>query len=222
MMANLAGPAGVASDHSPTAFAVLPGPRDDSRSDLALWTDLHQPNPRAAFERVFRLADAGQVKCYERRPALPRLRVAEAVETVKDFPACLERAKAGSDSGAERVIDASRAWPQGSGVVKDVEWGQSRIAARAEMEGAGTVVLADTYYPGWEALVDGKPVRIYRANCAFRAIQVPAGDHRLEFRFTPVAFRLGLWAALLSWPLFLVAGLGFNAKTQRTQREFKA
>jgi hypothetical protein len=45
------------------------------------------------------------------------------------------------------------------------------------------LVLADTDYPGWTATVDDKPVPIYRANLAFRAVQIPAGQHTVTFAY---------------------------------------
>lgn len=47
------------------------------------------------------------------------------------------------------------------------------------------LTLADQYYPGWEAFIDGKPVEVLRANYAFRAILMPPGPHRVEFKYQP-------------------------------------
>ena len=62
----------------------------------------------------------------------------------------------------------------------------------------GYLVLVDSYYPGWLAYVDGRRVPILRANYAFRAVEVPAGEHRVEFRYGPWTFYTGLCASLLS------------------------
>ena len=35
------------------------------------------------------------------------------------------------------------------------------------------VVAAQTFYPCWKASVDGQPARLWRANYAFQAVQVP-------------------------------------------------
>lgn len=53
------------------------------------------------------------------------------------------------------------------------------------------LVLADSYYPGWVATVDGVPVRVYRANYIFRAVQIWPGVHQVEFRYVPESFRRG-------------------------------
>ncbi|MFN8451123.1 MAG: YfhO family protein [Anaerolineae bacterium] len=47
------------------------------------------------------------------------------------------------------------------------------------------LVLADTDYPGWTASVDGVETPIYRANLAFRALQVDAGQHVVQFEYRP-------------------------------------
>lgn len=56
----------------------------------------------------------------------------------------------------------------------------------------GFVVLADTYYPGWQAILDGEKTTIYRANSILRAIYVPAGQHTITFTFRPPDFFIGL------------------------------
>lgn len=58
--------------------------------------------------------------------------------------------------------------------------------------------LSDVYYPGWKALVDGKSTRIYRANYAFRAIYLPAGQHLVRFVFDPPSSKIGLIVSGLS------------------------
>jgi uncharacterized membrane protein YfhO len=69
-------------------------------------------------------------------------------------------------------------------------------------------VLADTWYPGWKATVDGTPTRVYRANCVFRAVRVPSGAHMVAWVFKPEAFRIGLWAGMVS----IVVVIGLVAK----------
>ena len=55
----------------------------------------------------------------------------------------------------------------------------------------GFVVLTDSWYPGWEARVDGKEVPILHADVLFRAVAVPAGRSRVEFDFRPRSVALG-------------------------------
>lgn len=63
---------------------------------------------------------------------------------------------------------------------------------------AGFLVLADSYYPGWKAYVDGEPVPMYRANYLFRAIRAPAGRHTVEFKFESATLEKGLQVSLVS------------------------
>jgi len=67
----------------------------------------------------------------------------------------------------------------------------------------GLLVVADSYYPGWRVLVDGWDTRIYRANFAFRAVPVPAGEHQVEFIYDPLSFKIG-WIVSLGALVVLI------------------
>lgn len=54
------------------------------------------------------------------------------------------------------------------------------------------LVLDDTYYPGWEATVDGTAVPIRRADYLLRAVPVPAGRHLVTFVYAPLSYLCGL------------------------------
>ncbi len=66
------------------------------------------------------------------------------------------------------------------------------VRLRSDGRRPGAVVLADAYFPGWQALVNGEPARVHRANTALRAVIVPAGPSVIEFRYRPASFRIGL------------------------------
>ena len=51
---------------------------------------------------------------------------------------------------------------------------------------AGFVVLNDIWHPWWRATVDGVDAEILKANVLFRAVQVPAGTHKVRFSFKPI------------------------------------
>ncbi|MGD9498378.1 MAG: hypothetical protein AB7Y46_18945 [Armatimonadota bacterium] len=67
------------------------------------------------------------------------------------------------------------------------------------------LVLADAWYPGWRASLDGRPVPLLRANFAFRGVVVPAGAHTVEFDFRPTSWPLAL--PLCAVGLVLVIGM---------------
>jgi hypothetical protein len=75
----------------------------------------------------------------------------------------------------------------------------------ATLAAPGLVVLADTYYPGWTATVDGRPAPILPTNHLFRGVPAPAGAHRIRFAYRPRSLALGAALSLLT-ALALAAG----------------
>jgi hypothetical protein len=88
----------------------------------------------------------------------------------------------------------------------------TEIEIRAILGAPGFVVLADNFYPGWHARVDGRDTEIQRANGMFRAVRAPAGESRIVFRYRPTSFYRGLW--LFGAGLLLIAGVA--ARMRRT------
>jgi hypothetical protein len=83
----------------------------------------------------------------------------------------------------------------------------NRLDLTVNAEENSLLVLSDTYYPGWNAFVDGKKTKIYRADYTFRAIPLSAGTHRIEFVYDPMSFKLGAAATLLGILGCVVIGL---------------
>ena len=60
------------------------------------------------------------------------------------------------------------------------------------------LVVAQTDYPLWRAEVNGRPTRIWRANHAFQAIELPAGNCEVAITYRDHIFILGLLLSMLS------------------------
>jgi hypothetical protein len=67
----------------------------------------------------------------------------------------------------------------------------------------GWLVIADTWYPGWKAWMDGRPVEVLHADYLFRAIPLPAGEHTVRLAYFPWTLAAGLAASLAAWGAWL-------------------
>jgi len=83
-------------------------------------------------------------------------------------------------------------------MVRRVENSPERRIFEVSSPEGGWFSLAEQYFPGWEARVDGARVPIQRWEGAFQAIFVSAGRHRVEFRYSSPGFRVGAAVSLLA------------------------
>jgi len=88
-----------------------------------------------------------------------------------------------------------------------------RVMIAAQTDTPGLLVLADMYYPGWKAFVDGTESPIYRANFVMRAVYLPLGRHTVEFRYDPVSFKVG--AAISAGALLSMLGIPITVAVRR-------
>jgi hypothetical protein len=119
------------------------------------------------------------------------------VSFVKDDKTVIERLQSNTfDPGKELILVGDR---KDTNEIKDLHGKVKLLSYKAnrfdlEYEAASDAFLyvSDTYYPGWRAYVDGKETKIYRADLAFRAIEVPKGKHTVVFKYVPMSFYIGL------------------------------
>ncbi|WP_165230363.1 YfhO family protein [Aquisphaera insulae] len=128
--------------------------------------------------------------------ALPRARLLGLPAYAKDdaeAAALLE--KLGAEN-RHRIIVEDPTRPlseavEASGRAEIVEDLPELVAVETKSEGPSYLLLADTFDPGWSATVDGQPAEIRPAYVAFRAVYLPAGPHRVIFRYRPAGFMTG-------------------------------
>jgi hypothetical protein len=81
------------------------------------------------------------------------------------------------------------------------------VALQADMQCKGMVIASETYYPGWQATVDGRPAQIFEMYGFLRGVVVEGGRHRIEMHYRPKSVYWGaactaaglLGAILLGW-----------------------
>ena len=77
-----------------------------------------------------------------------------------------------------------------------------------DSKNGGTVVFSEIYYPGWRSSIDGQEVSHGRANYIFRAMNVPAGKHVIEFSFDPLSLHVTEKIAFIALGILALAVLG--------------
>ena len=92
-----------------------------------------------------------------------------------------------------------------------------RLRVSVDAPADGYLVVMDTYFPGWKAVVDGHPVEIRPANWMGRAIPVTRGSHQVELRFQPASVRVGMFVTLAA----LAGCMAVGVSARRNPRPLK-
>jgi hypothetical protein len=87
------------------------------------------------------------------------------------------------------VLDGAPLAPDESAEI--VRYEPDRAVVRVHAQETRYLVLADSYFSGWTASVDGQPATVERASYLFRAVQIPPGEHLVEWRFQPLSLLYG-------------------------------
>lgn len=154
------------------------------------------------------------IDVYKDNAAMPRAYLVTDVFPVDTPAEALQALRAADFDPTRRVVaerppallpSSARSAPPGIAAVRE------RTALKTVVDTtsrtAAALVLADAYYPGWTAFIDGHPAEVFAANYAFRGVLVPAGNHTVEFVYHPASFQLGLTLSALA----LLQGFGIGA-----------
>ncbi|OGS33981.1 MAG: hypothetical protein A2474_06355 [Elusimicrobia bacterium RIFOXYC2_FULL_34_12] len=76
---------------------------------------------------------------------------------------------------------------------------------------SGDMILSDSYYPGWQAYVNGKRSTIQKQNYIFRAVKLKNSDnYTITFLYNPVLFKIGLLISLISICIIIIIEKPYN------------
>ena len=96
-----------------------------------------------------------------------------------------------SDPSAEKLCrDGNALGREAEGSAPGLRVHRSIDSVKVEVDSpdGGILTLADTYYPGWQAFVDGKESPLLRTYTALRGVVVGPGRHSVTFVFSPEMF----------------------------------
>ncbi len=99
--------------------------------------------------------------------------------------------------GIDATVDeVPREWSEDSaeapGTLSIAVWSAEHVALDVVATRPALLVLNGSFFPGWRATIDGKPVRILRTNALVRGVVVSPGSHRVEFSYRPESLRIGV------------------------------
>ena len=153
------------------------------------------PQPGRAAARVPGRAPAGRATAATRRATRSR-RPASRRATSRSTEQRIDGIPRGRRRGSPAATRASSSY------------GDERVDVDTDRRRARSLlVLTDSWFPGWKATVDGHDVPIERVDYLIRGVPVPAGAHRVEFRYEPASWRAGWIVSLLALIVILAAGL---------------
>ncbi|HYC91441.1 MAG TPA: YfhO family protein [Thermoanaerobaculia bacterium] len=100
------------------------------------------------------------------------------------------------DQMADVTDFSERAWITADVVPYERTNGPGRVVQRgdtleADMQGDGWIVVTNSAWQGWRAYLDGKRIKLQRANVAFLGIHVPKGKHTIRLVYLPESFVTG-------------------------------
>jgi hypothetical protein len=154
---------------------------------------------------------SGDVKVYERTAALGRAWLAHGAQPVAGADEALRLlADPGFDPRTTVLVagdfptSAPAATLPGESV-QVVAYAAERVVLRADVRSPALLVLADAYFPGWQATVDGAAAPILRANLMFRAVALEPGTHEIIFSYAPAAWRTGAALSLATLAVLTLA-----------------
>lgn len=145
---------------------------------------------------------------YQNQQSLPRFRLSTKVEVAKTLKELQQLIDRDDFSFQNTVIleqdireDFSPLEFQEISILHDEN---QKIILQTKTDKKSILVIADSFYPGWEAKIDGQKTKIMPANLNQRALILSPGEHLIELKYVPRTFYQGVFISLASLVLYLL------------------
>ena len=104
--------------------------------------------------------------------------------------------------------------------IKLLKYDVTRLTYKSKTATKQFAVFSEIYYKnGWNAYIDGKLTPHYRVNYVLRGMQIPAGNHTIEFKFEPKVIQQGKIISLSSYLLLVLITLGWCFYEEKKKRK---
>lgn len=193
-------------------------PLQTALADPRKWRFVKSIETSRVSDRREDVAAKGEVPIdiFENLRALPRAWVVPAVKVLKrreiDEAIRISTLPDGGVFVPEDVALLERA-PRnlpaggGRGTAKVLSVSPTRVVVQTRTDGSAYLVLSDVWYPGWEARIGRKKLKVLEADRALRLVAVPAGEATVVFEFRPRSLVVGASISAATLIALIVAPL---------------
>jgi len=156
--------------------------------------------------------------------ALPRARLVGVVRTAEDRRALFAAMKQPDfDPKTMAITELPPSAPLPNTASADL--GTARMVKRTTLTTSVLVdakqpcalIFADQWYPGWKAYVDDVETELWPAYYCMRGVLVPEGRHRVDFRYEPASFTIGMILSVTMLFLSATASVYLLLRGQRVK-----
>lgn len=95
--------------------------------------------------------------------------------------------------------------------IRQTAFDNDAISYESSSNAPHLAVFSEVFYKDWNAYIDGKKVPIVKVNYVLRGLNVPAGKHKIDFKYEPAVYQVSKTISLIfNWlliALLIVAGV---------------
>ncbi len=172
--------------------------------------------------------ESGSVKLSKNATALGNAWIVNSVQFVKNADEEMNainsfdpKQEAIVDEGFKSMIDKTRLGADPTAFIKLDNYHPDRMEYSYSAPRDVVAVFSEVYYDkGWNMYVDGVQKPYFRANYVLRAAQLPAGNHKVEFKFEPKSYYVGENISLAG-SILLVLCFGFAGYSEKRKQKNK-
>lgn len=171
------------------------------------------------------LGNSSSVWVYQRPASLPVVRLVHQIEVIPESEQAINRIHDPEFNPVTTAIldEQPPCEPSGEGIfssdaqIVESRPGSWRIATSSD--GEGILVVSENAYPGWSVQIDGQKAIPLRAYTSLKAVCVPAGEHLIDWDFTPRIIYGGAALTIVALLFVIVATLFLVRYRDRHERE---
>lgn len=155
-------------------------------------------------DKLKKIQEEGETKLYQNLQAKPRaFFVDEVKQATSDADEISQLLKGGPATSQVYSFEKK-------GIVASADiqsYDDQKIVIMTNTNFAAPLVITTPYYPGWNSYIDGIRGEVKKADFMFQSTIVPAGNHKVEFKFEPDSFYNGLKLSILGLVLTILASI---------------